>query len=225
MSRTKLPSKTSQASISNVRKGKSVIPTAAATPPLAGIRILHQGTSKKLTNRGRGDLSYELGIDESTGESHIRISANASSGVFSREWLAFSSIRALLARRTEPHKPFSAITLESLFTRRSANNHGYLAAVLITEAVLVALPGKPVMLNQGSWELVEKKISTLKDQGVGLTDHIAIATQKKAEQKAQQMETLQKAKLNQSTEPEAKIKELEIQAEPIEPPQAISEGE
>jgi len=223
MSKTKLPSKPGQ--VPNARKEKSAIPATAPTSPLAGVRILHQGTSKKLTNRGRGDLSYELGIDETTSEAYVRISANASSGVFSREWLALSAIRALLARRTEPKKPFPAITMESLFTRRSANNHGYLAAVLITEAVLVALPGKPVMLNLGSWESVEKKINALKDQGVSLTDHIAIATQKKAEQKAQQIDKLQKTKLKQPVEPATNTNEQEIETEPNEPPQTLPEGE
>ena len=37
--------------------------------------------------------------------------------------------------------------MESLFVRRSANNHGYLAAILKAEIVLEVLPGKPVMLD------------------------------------------------------------------------------
>ncbi|WP_319587224.1 hypothetical protein [uncultured Desulfobulbus sp.] len=56
------------------------------------IRILYRGTCSKLTARGRGDLSYEIGIDEDTSKSYVRISTNDSSGAFSSEgwtWAIF----------------------------------------------------------------------------------------------------------------------------------------
>ncbi len=61
------------------------------------ITILFRGTCPKLTARGKGDLSYELGIDEDTGESYVRISGNDSSGAYSNEWLDLGKIRTLLA--------------------------------------------------------------------------------------------------------------------------------
>jgi hypothetical protein len=61
------------------------------------ITILFRGTCPKLTARGKGDLSYELGIDEETGESYVRISGNGSSGAYSNEWLDLGKIRTLLA--------------------------------------------------------------------------------------------------------------------------------
>lgn len=158
------------------------------------IRILFQGACPKLTARGRGDLSYELGIDEATGKSFVRISANVSSGGFSNEWVALSQIRTLLESNAEQKKPFSTVSMEGLFTRRSANNYGYLAAVLKAEGVLVVLPGKPVMLNLGDWEPVMQKIKVLQDTGVTLTDHIAIAAKQRAEKRAQLMASMQASK-------------------------------
>lgn len=151
------------------------------------IRILYLGSCPKLTTRGRGDLSYEIGVDEATGASYVRIASNVSSGAFSNEWLALSQIRTLLETKAEQQKSFSAVSLEGLFHRRSANNHGYLAAVLKAEGVLNVLLGKPVMLNLSDWEPVLQKITSLKEQGISLTDHIAIASQKKAERRAELM--------------------------------------
>ena len=155
------------------------------------ITILFRGTCPKLTARGKGDLSYELGIDEDTGESYVRISGNDSSGAYSNEWLDLGKIRTLLAGQ---QKTFSAIVMEGLFRGRSTNNHGYLAAILMAEKVLVVLPGKPILLSIGDWEPVLLKIKTLKDKMVSLTDHIAIAARQKAEKKAELIANMRSAK-------------------------------
>jgi len=146
----------------------------STSEPNQNIRILYSGTCPKLTARGKGDLSYELGIDD-TGEPHVRISANASTGAYSNEYVDFTRIKVLLDHTAKQPKPFSSVVLDSLFTGRSSNNYGYLAAILIAEKVLTALAGKPVMLNLGTWDTINKKIKSLNEQGVSLTDHIAIA--------------------------------------------------
>jgi len=157
------------------------------------IRILYQGTCPKLTARGKGDLSYELGVDE-PGEFHVRISANVSTGAFSNEWIALTRIKSLLEHTAEQKKPFPSIVLERLFDGRSTNNYGYLAAILIAEKVLVVLPTKPVMLNIGEWNTINKKIESLKEQGISLTDHIAIANIQKAKKRAQLVANMRKPK-------------------------------
>ena len=157
------------------------------------IRILYAGTCPKLTARGKGDLSYELGIDD-TGESQVRISGNVSTGAFSNEWLTLDRIKSLLDHTAEQKKPFPSIVLESLFDGRSSNNYGYLAAILIAEKVLVVLPTKPVMLSIGEWDTINQKIESLKEQGVSLTDHIAIANIQKAKKRAQLVENMRTAR-------------------------------
>lgn len=59
----------------------SVKPSKPATHP---IKTVYQVTCPMLSAGGVGNLSYELGTDE-TGNGHIRISANASSGAYSNE--------------------------------------------------------------------------------------------------------------------------------------------
>jgi len=182
----------------------STPPASKNTPqekePNQTIRILYQGTCPKLTARGKGDLSYELGVDES-GEFHVRISGNASTGAFSNEWLALTRIKSLLDHTAEQKKPFPSIVLESLFDGRSTNNYGYLAAILIAEKVLVVLPVKPVMLTVGTWDTINQKIESLKEQGVSLTDHIAIANIQKAKKRAQLVANMRKPKAAENQSP------------------------
>ena len=188
-------------STKSASKIKSDNPTATSKEPTQTIRILYAGTCPKLTTRGKGDLSYELGVDE-PGESHVRISGNVSSGAFSNEWLALARIKSLLDHTAEQKKPFPSIVLESLFDGRSSNNYGYLAAILIAEKVLVVLPTKPVMLNIGAWDAITQKIESLKEQGVSLTDHIAIANIQKAKKRAQLVENMRSARKPKETAPE-----------------------
>jgi len=170
-------------------KKTSAQPVSKSKP----IQILYSGACPKLTNRGKGDLSYELGIDD-TGESHVRISANASSGAFSNEYVDFTRIKVLSDHTAKQKKPFSSVVLDSLFTGRSSNNYGYLAAVLIAEKVLTVLPGKPVLLTLGTWDTVHQKIKSLKEQDVSLTDHIAIANIQKVERRAELVAKMRTAK-------------------------------
>lgn len=183
---TETPEKNTETQVSAIRKDKSAL--------IAGIRILCQGTSPKLTPRGHGNLSYELGVDDATHAAYIRISGNESSGAYSHEWLELITIQSILAINAEGDKSLSAVCMDSLFSRRSANNCGYLAAILVTEGVLKILPGKPIMLGQGSWEQLWKKIKKLEETEISLTDHIAIAAKQKAKKKAQAAANLPAAK-------------------------------
>lgn len=49
-------------------KKTSAKPAPAMNKTIKVIRILFRGTCPKLTARGKGDLSYEIGIDEDSGE-------------------------------------------------------------------------------------------------------------------------------------------------------------
>lgn len=130
----------------------------SSNPANDPIKTVYQGTCPKLSTRGVGDLSYELGTGEA-GNGHIRISANASSGAYSNEWLPLARIRSVLSPKTG--QPFSSMVLKDLFHRRSANNHGYLAAILKAEGVISLLPGKPVVLTLGDWGSLDQKIQSL----------------------------------------------------------------
>lgn len=55
--------------------------------PESSVKILYHGSCSKLTPRGVGDLEYEIGVDDGTGEACLRIVGNASSGAFSAKWV------------------------------------------------------------------------------------------------------------------------------------------
>ncbi|MBV5349764.1 hypothetical protein JZU71_00950, partial [bacterium] len=77
--------------------------------------------------------------------------------------------------------------------------YGYTAAILTSEGVLATLPGKPVMLSLGAWEPLMQKIISLKEEGISLTDHIAITAKERAEKKAQLMSNLRSTNSTESS--------------------------
>lgn len=150
------------------------------------IRILFHGSCPKLTTRGVGELEYEIGINDNTDEAYLRIAGNASSGAFSTEWIALSGIRALLENVKE--QSFRAVLLRDLYFKRSSNNHGYLGAILKAEGVFISLPKQPTLMQIGGWDSLLEKIDSLKGKEISLTDHIAIAANKRAERKCSENE-------------------------------------
>ena len=66
----------------------------------------------------------------------LRITANDTGGLFSKHWLSLDDILALLDILKDA--PFKSVALKALFVRGSANNHGFLAAILRAEKLLVA---------------------------------------------------------------------------------------
>ena len=123
---------------------------------------------------------------------YLRIAGNASSGAFSAEWIALSGVRVLLENVKE--ETFRAVVLRDLYSKRSSNNHGYLGAILKAEGVFITLPKQPAVMQMGGWESLLKKIDSLRDEGVSLTDNVAIAANKRAEKKAQLLSEKQMAK-------------------------------
>ena len=79
--------------------------------------------------------------------------------------------------------------------------HGYLGAILKAEGVFISLPKQPAVMQMGDWKSLLEKIDSLRDEGISLTDHIAIAANKRAERKAQLLSEKQMAKENQTKEP------------------------
>lgn len=80
----------------------------------------------------------------------------------------------------------------------------------------MTLPEKPVMLSLGDWEPLFQKINSLKEEGVSLTDHIAITAQKKAEQKAERMANLRSTNSNKPTNSTSTLKDTSLQVESSE---------
>jgi len=103
------------------------------------VTVLKTGTAAKLSPRGGGQLTYQVGrVDDTV---VLRISANDSSGRFSAEWVAVDAIRQSLAKLPANASSFKgAVALRSAWKGQSSCNSGFGAAILRAESVFVGDP-------------------------------------------------------------------------------------
>lgn len=108
-------------------------------PPM--VTVLKTAQARKLSPRGMGELTYQLGRRGDT--LLLRISANESSGRFSREWVAADAIRKALAKAPKGAASFkAAVLLRAAWKGKSSCNGGFGAAALVAERVLEPDAGK-----------------------------------------------------------------------------------
>lgn len=150
---------------------------------LDDIRIIYSGESEKLTARGKGLLSFELAVNETTGGNFIRIAANSQGGTCSFEWINLQAIEDLLEKQSAEELPFSAILFSKLYVSRSANNHGYLAAILKKLRIIEHSTEHPTQLLLLSFKAIKDKIDELKQQDIDLPDRVAADLAERTEKK------------------------------------------
>jgi hypothetical protein len=143
------------------------------------VRIIYRGECPKLTPRGQGTLSYEFGLNDD--ELLIRIAANSQGGTCSFEWIPLQTVEGLLENNNE--KNFSAILFRKAFVSRSANNHGYLAAILKAVKVIGVSPEQPAKLTFLSFDSIKDQLNHLKTED--LPDLIAAARKEREAKKLQ----------------------------------------
>ncbi|MNV13984.1 hypothetical protein D3C71_1046510 [compost metagenome] len=128
---------------------KATQPAASAAPVWT---VIKSAKAPKISARASGLLHYEVGKNDE-GRYALRITANDTGGLFSKHWLSLDDILALLDILKDV--PFKSVALKALFVRGSANNHGFLAAILRAEKLLVAAePNSPfhrVGLSLSDW--------------------------------------------------------------------------
>lgn len=102
------------------------------------IQVLKEATCS--TANGKSTLGYQVGTDES-GDVFLKLTSNSGGGFFSSEWIGYSAIdKALKAWPVD--QPITSMALRSLSRGKSANNAGFLCAVLVAEGLLEPVPGK-----------------------------------------------------------------------------------
>jgi len=141
---------------------EKVAPESSKDTKDADIRVLYSAECGKLTHRGKGNLSYELGFRDDSNESFIRIVSSGSSGAFSKGWVAIADIQKIVD--TVDEQGCRALILQELHKGKSANNHGYLAAVLKHLGVFTTEPEQPTVLYFESWDPLMEKIESLKNK-------------------------------------------------------------
>lgn len=125
--------------------------------------LLKAGTAMKLGKQAAGGISYQILTDRERTEPMIKITGNDGCGYYSREILLFRNVEACI-KKQEPDQPFPSKVLQAVFTGRSTNNGGFLAAILRAEKLLALAPdaeGRHVIA--GDW--AEWKASLLAEPG------------------------------------------------------------
>jgi len=112
--------------------------TAATESNEPEVTIIKEGTCP--TSNGKSTLGYQVGTDQS-GEVFLKLTSNSGGGFFSSEFISYSAIEKAL-KAWPADQPITSMALRSLSRGKSANNAGFLCAVLVAEGLLEPVPGK-----------------------------------------------------------------------------------
>lgn len=105
----------------------------------ANYLLLQTQSAPKASARAAGNIRYAVLRDVAGTEVYFCLLANEGGGYFSQEAVAFSAIEACLSDKPADQS-LPAKTFKSAFQGRSANNAGFLVAVLRHEGLLQAAP-------------------------------------------------------------------------------------
>lgn len=101
------------------------------------INLIRQGSASKLSPKSTDELTYQIGIHAETQQLHLRIASNGTGGYFSDEWIPVETVEKYFDQTFNKETAFSSTRLRSAFLQgKSANNAGFLAAILRKEKLL-----------------------------------------------------------------------------------------
>lgn len=99
--------------------------------------LLKSAEAHKVGQRSTGSIDYEVLTDMNRQVVWLRIVGNTSRGYFSSEKIDFEKAVACV-KNIQADQPFPSKLLGGAFVGRSANNAGFLVAVLRAEKLLIA---------------------------------------------------------------------------------------
>lgn len=160
MSKTTFPNKPS----ANVQSSEAPDADSPSTSselvqaPMTPFRLLDAGQAKKLGQQSAGLLSYHVLADHGRSEVLIAVTANDGGGFFSRERVNFRTIETCL-EKYKSGLPFVSKALKEAFISKSANNAGFMAAVLRSLGLLgPALEASAQHVMVGDWPVWQQKM-------------------------------------------------------------------
>lgn len=111
--------------------GEKVKPVSKSlvVDPLEGFTlVIDEAKALKLSPKTTNHVLYQLAVKDEDKTLHLRMTGNEGGGLHSKEWIPLNAIFDLI----EPLgiEPISSTYLKPLFAKGSANNAGFLAAVL-----------------------------------------------------------------------------------------------
>ncbi len=166
------------------------------------IRILKKSTCPKLSSRAKGNITYHVGTDTNCKTFHLRVTANTG-GFFSNEWIALDNILETIQEEAAD-SPFKAIIFQPLYASKSANNHGFLAAALRSEGILLPAEDHPLSHTLVDIKAFKKSMQKLIKEKVDLDDDVAEAERIKEAKRAEMIEKMKAAAKAKPDEPKKK---------------------
>ena len=124
------------------------------------LNLVIENQCPKLSARAIGHLSYQCATDDQ-GKVYIRIFANSEKGAFSHEWL---EVDHLLTTIPSNQTPFRSTLFNPLFSKKSANNAPFMAAILRHLGLIHPLEGFPSYSKRGSDMALRHQLKTAKDK-------------------------------------------------------------
>jgi len=131
------------------------------------ITIIKKTNCGKVSTPEKETLTYNIGHCDD--EYYFRITDNVGGGFFSHEWISLNDITQCLPTDSN----FNATALTPLFKSKSANNAGFLAAVLKSEYLLLRFKETKRLHTVGDISAFTKTMQKLVKNKVSLPDVIA----------------------------------------------------
>ena len=129
------------------------------------IRILKTATCPSLS--GKSKLTFNIGCNPA-GEIQFQVTGNDGGGYWNDDWVAQSSIQAVLDKQPKGAGITSA-TFRSIYKSKSTNSPGFLAGVLLHCTLLVPSKDKPRCYELGSPNEFISEVNALLGTGVRKT--------------------------------------------------------
>ncbi|MQU58545.1 hypothetical protein GHO26_12220 [Pseudomonas helleri] len=131
------------------------------TPELISLKL---GQAAKNGKNARGLLSYRVVCSVDRQDISLVLVGNEGGGWFSSELVPLTRIEGMLESDGSDDTAIPVNALRAVFVSRSANNAGFLAAVLVTEGLLELTEGSPRRyVRTDSWD--RWKRAMLSEQG------------------------------------------------------------
>ena len=129
------------------------------------IRILKTASCPSLS--GKSQLTFNIGCNLA-GEVHFQVCGNTGGGYWNDDWVAQSSIQAVLDRLPKG-APITSATFRSIYPSKSTNSPGFLAAVLKDIGLLQPSKDKPRCYELGSPNEFIEEVNALLGTGARKT--------------------------------------------------------
>lgn len=155
------------------------------------LRIIKKDHCGKISSPDEPTLTYHVGYDDSTKSLSLRVTNNSTGGLFSNEWISLDSILTTI-EACEPGLPFKALVFKNLYQSKSANNHGFLSAVLRSEKILMPAEKQKLAHTKGDLKPFTTAMQKLIKAKTCLEDEVAIAEKAKEAKREELIRNMKK---------------------------------